>query len=48
MRKPTRNLLASLVAVALVIPVATPAQAARIKDPSKNLKGTVIRRASLG
>ena len=48
MRKPTRNLLASLVAVALVIPVATPAQAARIKDPSKNLKGTVIQDSLFG
>jgi GH35 family endo-1,4-beta-xylanase len=48
MRKPTRNLLASLIAVALVIPVATPAQAARIKDPSKNLKGTVIQDSLFG
>ena len=48
MRKSTRNLLASLVAVALVIPVATPAQAARIKDPSKNLKGTVIQDSLFG
>ena len=48
MRKSTRNLLASLIAVALVIPVATPAQAARIKDPSKNLKGTVIQDSLFG
>ena len=48
MRKSTRNLLASLTAVALVIPVATPAQAARIKDPSKNLKGTVIQDSLFG
>ncbi len=48
MRKSTRNLLASLVAVALVIPVATPAQAARIKDPSANLKGTVIQDSLFG
>lgn len=48
MRKPTRNLLASLIAVALVIPVATPAQAARIKDPSANLKGTVIQDSLFG
>jgi GH35 family endo-1,4-beta-xylanase len=47
-RKPTRNLLASLIAVALVIPVATPAQAARIKDPSANLKGTVIQDSLFG
>jgi GH35 family endo-1,4-beta-xylanase len=48
MRKPTRNLLASLIAVALVIPVATPAQAAPIKDPSSNLKGTVIQDSLFG
>ena len=48
MRKSTRNLLASLIAVALVIPVATPAQAARIKDPSANLKGTVIQDSLFG
>jgi GH35 family endo-1,4-beta-xylanase len=48
MRKSTRNLLASLTAMALVIPVATPAQAARIKDPSKNLKGTVIQDSLFG
>ena len=48
MRKPTRNLLASLIAVALVVPVATPAQAARIKDPSANLKGTVIQDSLFG
>ena len=48
MRTSTRNLLASLIAVALVIPVATPAQAARIKDPSKNLKGTVIQDSLFG
>ena len=34
--------------MALVIPVATPAQAARIKDPSKNLKGTVIQDSLFG
>ncbi|MDE0974287.1 MAG: hypothetical protein OSA11_04220 [Candidatus Nanopelagicales bacterium] len=48
MIKSTRNLLASLIAVALVIPVATPAQAARIKDPSANLKGTVIQDSLFG
>jgi GH35 family endo-1,4-beta-xylanase len=48
MRKTTRNLLASLIAVALVIPVATPAQAAPIKDPSSNLKGTVIQDSLFG
>jgi GH35 family endo-1,4-beta-xylanase len=48
MKRSTRNLLASLIAVALVIPVATPAQAARIKDPSANLKGTVIQDSLFG
>jgi len=38
----TRNLLAAAIAAALVLPLATPAQAATIKNPAKNLKGTVI------
>jgi len=42
MRTRTRNLLAALIAAALVIPLATPVQAAPIRDPANNLKGTVI------
>lgn len=38
----TRNLLAAAIAAALVLPLATPAQAATVKNPAKNLKGTVI------
>lgn len=42
MRTRTRNLLAAAVAAALVIPLVTPAQAATIRNPASNLKGTVI------
>jgi hypothetical protein len=38
----SRNLLAAAIAAALVLPLATPAQAATVKNPAKNLKGTVI------
>ncbi len=42
MRIRTRNLLAAFIAAALVLPLATPTQAANSKNPSANLKGTVI------
>jgi len=42
MRMKSRNLLAAAIAAALVLPLATPAQAATVKNPAKNLKGTVI------
>lgn len=42
MRIRNRNLIAAAIAAALVIPLATTAQAAPIKNPSKNLENTVI------
>ena len=42
MRTRTRNLLSAVIAAALVIPLATPAQAAPVRNPDKDLKGTVI------
>ena len=42
MRKITKSGLVGLLAAALIIPIASPSQAATIKNPSKNLKGTVI------
>jgi hypothetical protein len=48
MRTRTRNLLACLIAGALVIPLATPAQAAPIGNPANNLKGTVVNDSLFG
>jgi len=42
MRIRNRNMIAAAIAAALVIPLTTTAQAAPIKNPSKNLKNTVI------
>ncbi len=48
MRTRNRNLLACLIAGALVIPLATTAQAAPIGNPANNLKGTVIKDSLFG
>lgn len=43
MRKSLTTTLAALIAAALVIPMATPAQAAKLAKPAQNLKGTVVK-----
>jgi polysaccharide biosynthesis protein PslG len=43
MRKSLTTSLAALIAAALVIPMATPAQAAKLSKPTQNLKGTVVK-----
>lgn len=43
MRKSLTTTLAALIAAALVIPMATPAQAAKLVKPAQNLKGTVVK-----
>ena len=42
MRKITKSSLLALLAAALIVPIASPAQAAKLKNPAQNLKGTVI------
>jgi hypothetical protein len=43
MRKSLKTTLAALIAAALVIPMATPAQAAKLAKPAQNLQGTVVK-----
>ena len=39
MRKITKSSLLALLAAALIVPIASPAQGAKLKNPAQNLKG---------